>query len=82
LILLQINDEEVSLEDLNKVSKCSLHLRMSGCGLEGKLFDRACELVDFVFKGEEAAIFSFSRKENEKEALSLCGCAFLAFTCS
>ena len=32
-------EEEVSLEDLN-LSKCSLHCRMRGCGLEGKLFER------------------------------------------
>jgi len=57
-ILWQINDdEEVSSEDLNKVSKCSLHLRMSGCGLEGKLIERPWKL-DFEFKGE-AAIFFF-----------------------
>jgi hypothetical protein len=56
------------------MSKCSLHLRMSGCGLEGKLFDRPCKLVDFVFKGEEAAILNVE--------LSSCECAFLALACS
>lgn len=35
---------------------------MSGCGLEGKLIERPCKL-DFVLKGEEAAISFFLRKK-------------------
>jgi len=49
----------VALEAL-KLSKCSLHSRIRGCGLEGKLFERPWEL-DFGFKGEDA-IFSQERK--------------------
>ena len=62
-ILWQINvEEEVSSEDLNKVSKCSLHLRMSGCGLDGKLIERPWKL-DFEFKGEAAIFFLVKEKE-------------------
>ena len=51
------------MEDLN-LSKCSLHCRMIGCGLEGKLFERAWKEV-FVFK-EEDAIFLQERRGVEK----------------
>ena len=56
-------EEEVSWEAFN-LSKCSLHCRIRGCGLEGKLFERAWKWV-FVFNSK-VAIFSSGEEEKAR----------------
>ena len=65
ILWLRTNEEKVVALEALKLSKCSLHFRIRGCGLEGKLFERPWE-CNFGFKGEDA-IFDQMKIRDEKK---------------